>query len=423
MDNIILSVDSVSKRYQLGTFSAGTFGGDIQRWWCKVRGKEDPFAKVGANDRSKKTDADFVMALQNIDFEVKRGEVLGIIGKNGAGKSTLLKILSRVTSPTGGVVRSKGRIASLLEVGTGFHPELTGKENIFLNGAVLGMTKVEIKRKLDEIIEFSGCAQYIDTPVKRYSSGMVVRLGFAVAAFLDPEILIVDEVLAVGDFEFQRKAIGKMKDCASGEGKTVLFVSHNMDSIKKLCTTGMVIENGKQVFSGSARDAVNFYTNKQAEELTLETNKSWGLDDAPGNEFIKIKSARAVPVSGKLLTLDSGITIEVEFINHKQNTNLDITIELLNIKDQLIIHQGCQLSESNDSKKGAYKTKFTIQSNTLNSGQYKLNVMFGENRRYLLFKHEAILSFEIELEGGGNTGRQLPGILHLDMNPTFEYLG
>ena len=221
-NNTILSVENVSKEYQLGTFSAGTFGGDVQRWWHKVRGKEDPFSKVGTvNDRSVKTDEEFVLALQDINFEVKRGEVLGIIGKNGAGKSTLLKLLSRVTSPTTGTIKVGGRMASLLEVGTGFHPELTGMENIFLNGAILGMTKAEIKSKLEEIIDFSGCARYIDTPVKRYSSGMRVRLGFAVAAFLDPEILVVDEVLAVGDAEFQKKAIGKMQDISQGQGRTV----------------------------------------------------------------------------------------------------------------------------------------------------------------------------------------------------------
>lgn len=247
MSDIILRVENVSKQYRLGTFGTNTIGGDVHRWWTtKIRGKEDPFLKVGdVNDRTSKVKSDFIWALKDINFEVKRGEVLGIIGKNGAGKSTLLKLLSRITTPTTGSIESWGRMASLLEVGTGFHPELTGRENIFLNGAILGMTKSEIRRKLDEIIDFSGCALYIDTPVKRYSSGMTVRLGFAVAAFLDPEILIVDEVLAVGDAEFQKKAIGKMKDISRGEGRTVLFVSHNLDSIKKLCNSSIILKNGK----------------------------------------------------------------------------------------------------------------------------------------------------------------------------------
>jgi lipopolysaccharide transport system ATP-binding protein len=246
MSDVILKVENVSKLYRLGTVGTGTFGGDVQRFWkTKILGQEDPFLKVGQiNDRTSKEKTEFVWALKDINFEVKRGEVLGIIGKNGAGKSTLLKLLSRITSPTTGSIKSAGRMASLLEVGTGFHPELTGRENIFLNGAILGMTKKEIQSKFDEIVDFSGCELYIDTPTKRYSSGMTVRLGFAVAAFLDPEILVVDEVLAVGDAEFQKKAIGKMQDVSRGEGKTVLFVSHNMESISQLCASSILLENG-----------------------------------------------------------------------------------------------------------------------------------------------------------------------------------
>ena len=236
-EDIILKVDNVSKQYRLGLVGTGTLSHDLNRWWHTIRGKEDPYLRVGdANDRATKGDSEYVWALKDISFEVKRGEVLGIIGKNGAGKSTLLKILSKVTGPTTGEVKTRGRIASLLEVGTGFHPELTGRENIYLNGAILGMTKKEIKSKIDEIVDFSGCERYIDTPVKRYSSGMTVRLAFAVAAHLDPEILVIDEVLAVGDAEFQKKAIGKMQDISKGEGRTVLFVSHNLVAVQNLCT-------------------------------------------------------------------------------------------------------------------------------------------------------------------------------------------
>ncbi len=238
-DNVILKVENVSKQYRLGTIGTGTISHDLNRLFARIRGKEDPYLKIGeTNDRAKKGKTEYVWALKEITFEVKRGEVLGIIGKNGAGKSTLLKILSKVTGPTTGSIKSKGRIASLLEVGTGFHPEMTGKENIFLNGAILGMTKKEIELKLDEIVDFSGCERYIDTPVKRYSSGMKVRLAFAVAAFLEPDILVVDEVLAVGDAEFQKKAIGKMQDISNTDGRTVLFVSHNMAAVQSLCTRG-----------------------------------------------------------------------------------------------------------------------------------------------------------------------------------------
>jgi len=256
-----IEFNNISKLYRLGLVSSGTLSNDLKRWWqMSVLGKEDPFLKVGSvNDRSKAADSEYVWALKDIDFKVEQGDVVGIIGKNGAGKSTLLKLLSKVTGPTTGTIKAKGRIGALLEVGTGFHSELTGRENIFMNGAILGMTKQEITRKLDEIVDFSGCERYIDTPVKRYSSGMMVRLGFAVAAHLDPEILVVDEVLAVGDAEFQKKAIGKMQDVSKGEGRTVLFVSHNMASIRALCKTGVLLEYGSVKYSGEINDVVNYY--------------------------------------------------------------------------------------------------------------------------------------------------------------------
>ncbi|MDZ4665852.1 MAG: ABC transporter ATP-binding protein [Bacteroidota bacterium] len=262
MSKIVLKAHNISKQYRLGQLGTGTVSHDLNRWWYKLRGKEDPYLKVGdTNDRSKMGGSDYVWSLKDINFEVEQGEVLGIIGKNGAGKSTLLKILSQVTTPTTGEVKIKGRVASLLEVGTGFHPELTGRENIYLNGAILGMTKIEIKRKLDEIVEFSGVAKYIDTPVKRYSSGMMVRLGFAVAAHLEPEILIVDEVLAVGDQEFQDKCIGKMKDVSS-QGRTVLFVSHNMGAVQNLCNTCMYLKNGQIEGRGTTKSIIESYLNE-----------------------------------------------------------------------------------------------------------------------------------------------------------------
>ena len=261
MSDIAIQFDHVGKLYRLGLVGTGTLSHDLNRWWqTKVLHHEDPYLRVGeVNDRTHKGNSDYVWALKDITFDVKEGEVVGIIGKNGAGKSTLLKLLSRVTSPTTGIIRAKGRIASLLEVGTGFHGEMTGRENIYMNGSILGMTRHEINSKLDEIIDFAGIERYIDTPVKRYSSGMTVRLGFAVAAFLDPEILVVDEVLAVGDAEFQKKAIGKMQDVSRGEGRTVLFVSHNMAAIRSLCQRGVVLEDGMVAFDGATEDAVNYY--------------------------------------------------------------------------------------------------------------------------------------------------------------------
>lgn len=262
-----IEFNNISKLYRLGLVSSGTLSHDLKRWWqMNILGKEDPFLKVGTvNDRSKAADSEYVWALKDIDFKVEQGDVVGIIGKNGAGKSTLLKLLSKVTGPTTGTIKAKGRIGSLLEVGTGFHQEMTGRENIYMNGAILGMTKSEINRKLDEIVDFSGCERYIDTPVKRYSSGMMVRLGFAVAAHLDPEILVVDEVLAVGDAEFQKKAIGKMQDVSQGEGRTVLFVSHNMASIRSLCKTGVLLEYGKVKYSGEINDVVDYYLESQCQ--------------------------------------------------------------------------------------------------------------------------------------------------------------
>lgn len=264
-----IEFDHVGKQYRLGLVSTRTLSHDLNRWWqMSIRRKEDPYLKIGeTNDRSTMGNSEYVWALRDIDFKVEQGDVVGIIGKNGAGKSTLLKLLSKVTGPTVGTIRARGRIGALLEVGTGFHPEMTGRENIYMNGAIMGMTKNDVSRKLDEIVAFSGCERYIDTPVKRYSSGMTVRLGFAVAAHLEPEILVVDEVLAVGDAEFQKKAIGKMQDVSRGEGRTVLFVSHNMASIQNLCKTGILLERGQIKMSGAVGDVVSSYIASNLEEV------------------------------------------------------------------------------------------------------------------------------------------------------------
>jgi lipopolysaccharide transport system ATP-binding protein len=311
MSDIILKATNISKQYRLGNVGTGTISHDLNRWWAGIRGKEDPYLKVGSvNDRSKKADSDYVWALQDINFEVQKGEVLGIIGKNGAGKSTLLKILSRVTIPTTGEIKTRGRIASLLEVGTGFHPELTGRENIYLNGAILGMTKAEIKAKEEEIISFSGCQMYVDTPVKRYSSGMTVRLAFAVAAHLEPDILVVDEVLAVGDAEFQKKAIGKMQEISQGEGRTVLFVSHNMASIQNLCTRVMLLSNGKVDTIGTTENVINYYLKKFRDDEVnndLATRK-----DRQGNGILQFMDYWIENIKNEAISLlSSGMSFKI----------------------------------------------------------------------------------------------------------------
>jgi lipopolysaccharide transport system ATP-binding protein len=288
MSDIILKVESVSKQYRLGQVGTGTISHDLNRFWHKIRGKEDPFLKVGAvNNRSDEAIKDYVWALRDVSFELKQGEVLGVIGKNGAGKSTLLKLLSRITTPTKGNIYINGRMSSLLEVGTGFHPELTGRENVYLNGAILGMTKREINSKLDEIVDFSGCAAYLDTPVKRYSSGMIVRLGFAVAAHLESEILVVDEVLAVGDQEFQNKCIGKMKD-VSTSGRTILFVSHNMQSVQNLCQNGILMEQGTSTFYGPIGETITKYlkSGEERNQISMDLSK---IKDRKGNGAIRFE--------------------------------------------------------------------------------------------------------------------------------------
>ena len=308
-----IEFENIGKQYRLGLVSTGTIKHDLNRWWAmNVLHKEDPYLKIGeTNVRSQKGHSEYVWALKDINFSVEEGDVVGIIGKNGAGKSTLLKLLSRVTMPTTGTIKVRGRIASLLEVGTGFHPEMTGRENIYMNGAIMGMTKAEISRKLDEIVDFSGCERYIDTPVKRYSSGMTVRLGFAVAAHLEPEILVVDEVLAVGDAEFQKKAIGKMGEVASG-GRTVLFVSHNMAAVRSLCKSGVVLKDGMFNFQGTANEAVDYYLKAYADNysgLPLEeiprTDKTNGLLKFVDISFLNEANEPITPHCGKFLRIEN----------------------------------------------------------------------------------------------------------------------
>jgi lipopolysaccharide transport system ATP-binding protein len=325
MGEVVINVSNLSKQYKLGQIGTGSLTHDIRRWWSNVRGKEDPFLKIGEqNDRTRKGSSDYVWAIRDIDFDVNHGDVLGIIGRNGAGKSTLLKILSRTTAPSTGSVNIKGRVASLLEVGTGFHPELSGRENIFLNGAILGMRKKEIANKFDEIVDFSGVERYVDTPVKRYSSGMYVRLAFAVAAHLEPEILIIDEVLAVGDNEFQKKCLGKMNSVSKLEGRTVLFVSHSMGSISQLCEKTIVMDKGGIVFNGETDQGVNFYLNNVS-KIAKNIRRS---QVGNSNQFITVYNADDKNVEKSDFRFDEDLHLFVELNIPVYRSSLELAISL-----------------------------------------------------------------------------------------------
>ena len=375
MSETVLKVENVSKQYRLGQLGTGSITHDINRWWHKVRGKEDPYLKIGdVNDRSIASGSEYVWSLRDINFEVKQGEVLGVIGKNGAGKSTLLKILSQVTTPTTGQVKVKGRIASLLEVGTGFHPDLSGRENIFLNGSILGMTKAEIKTKLDEIVEFSGVAKYLDTPVKRYSSGMTVRLGFAIAAHLEPEILIVDEVLAVGDAEFQDKCLGKMKD-VSKDGRTVLFVSHNMAAVKSLCRRVMVLQTGEIAYDGSVNEGIVQYLKCSDGEGNDGTIEKRHRTINTGDVFIRhIKVVNKEFVNSNSIFFNSEIHIkmEVEFLKSFNNVIFDARIVSL---DSIELFHTMNIYEGDFFKinKGVSEIELLLE-NRLQPGRYFMHL-------------------------------------------------
>ncbi|WP_020601225.1 ABC transporter ATP-binding protein [Spirosoma panaciterrae] len=380
----IIRVENLSKQYRLGAIGTKTIREDVQRWWHRIQGKEDPYLKIGeTNDRSSKGNSDYVWALRDINFEVMPGEVLGIIGKNGAGKSTLLKILSKVTGPTTGRIDFNGRIGSLLEVGTGFHPDLTGRENIFLNGAILGMTKREIRSKLDEIIDFSGCERYIDTPVKRYSSGMTVRLGFAVAAHLDPEILIVDEVLAVGDDEFQKKALGKMQEISKNEGRTVLFVSHNMISIKKLCNSGLFLENGNVLMRDSISKVVNTYEYKSASigEIDLSLRS-----DRKGSGKIKVMSCNLLNrFNYKTTNIDCGEVFLLDLsvksnLMETKSKNIEIAVNICHIGGDRIIQLSNRfLGQNIYLNSELTRIQFRIDKFPLNPGKYAIRIFIANS--------------------------------------------
>jgi len=395
--SIVIKVENLSKQYRLGNVGLGSLGADVNRWWqTKILGNEDPYLKIGEeNNREVIGNSEYVWALRDINFDVQQGEVLGIIGRNGAGKSTLLKILSRTTGPTTGSIKIKGRVASLLEVGTGFHPELTGRENIFLNGAILGMTKDEIRRKFDEIVAFAGIERYVDTPVKRYSSGMYVRLAFAVAAHLEPEILIVDEVLAVGDAEFQKKALGKMKDVSSGQGRTVLFVSHNMAAVETLCNRTIFLENGRVFDIGNTSLMVQKYISRNSEikRKYIENNQKERL----GNKNITLKYVGIENASSKdkdeVIDLGCDIDLRISFINHTSIERISVGFDLRTLKGDTIFGSAkkfdCSIGKISE-------IVCRIPGNFLNSETYQIFLYFHTNSMDGLFSVRDLLTFEIK---------------------------
>lgn len=369
----VIKVEHVSKQYRLGLVGSGTMRDDLEGWWHRVRGKEDPTLKLGdTNDRSTAGDSNYVWALRDINFEVQQGEVLGIIGKNGAGKSTLLKLLSRVTAPTIGNIKVKGRIASLLEVGTGFHPELTGKENIFLNGAIMGMKKHEIARKLDEIVDFAGVERYLETPVKRYSSGMYVRLAFAVAAHLEPEIMIVDEVLAVGDAEFQKKCLGKMQSVSAGEGKTILFVSHNMAFVKNLCRDCIYLQRGTVHATGSADDMVASYLNDQSEESRVRRT---------GGDQLFLKSFSMLSQDGAIVEspiLWEPLTFLLEYQVNESLRDVTFSVCFNDASGNRIVSYWSEFTgDRYDLKLGQFSIRFDVERFKLTPGVYEIVIYAG----------------------------------------------
>lgn len=382
MSDIVIKVENISKQYRLGSVGTGALAHDLNRSWHRIRGKEDPYLKVGeVNDRIVKGKSEYVWALQDINFEVKQGEVLGIVGRNGAGKSTLLKILSRTTSPTTGQIKIKGRVASLLEVGTGFHPELSGRENIFLNGAILGMTRQEIKNKFDEIVDFAGVERYIDTPVKRYSSGMYVRLAFGVAAHLEPEILIVDEVLAVGDAEFQKKALGKMKDVSSKDGRTVLFVSHNMAAIENLCDTGLLLANGTVYSSGPSKQIISDYLSSNSDS---KRSGDLGNRDRSGNGELKFTRIKILDtLSGNEVTdIQCGANISFRLFYEAGSTlkNMVVAIGINDQYDQRVSFLSNELLAKHlDVNSGNGHIDFCVSKMPLTIGRYNLTLFCSSN--------------------------------------------
>lgn len=393
---LALKAENISKQYRLGQVGTGTISHDLNRFWAQIRGKEDPYLKIGeANDRTTSGDSDYVWSLQDINFEIEQGDAVGIIGRNGAGKSTLLKLLSKVTKPTTGKIYTQGRIASLLEVGTGFHPEMTGRENVFLNGAILGMTRKEIARKFDEIVDFSGVERYIDTPVKRYSSGMYVRLAFAVAAHLESEILIVDEVLAVGDAEFQKKCLGKMGDVSKGEGRTVLFVSHNMTAVKSLCKTGIVMSNGKILYTGAIERALSEYNgDKQSFGNTVILGENRDFN----NKLFQLNKVELVDEKFKAQEKDFeenekfNLLTDINIYDSENKYHLSYVVKNFN-NDVLFTMNNAYGTKL---KQGKNQIICEIPKDFFNVGEYVISLYIIKNTQEAVLFEEDLLTFRIK---------------------------
>ncbi len=406
MGDIAIKIENLSKQYRLGVVGTGTLSHDLKRWWMvSVRGQEDPYLKIGEeNDRASKGASDYVWALKDVNLEIKQGDVVGIIGKNGAGKSTLLKILSRVTKPTKGTISYKGHIASLLEVGTGFHQEMTGRENIYMNGSIMGMNRTEITRKFDEIVDFAGVERYIDTPVKRYSSGMTVRLGFSIAAHLEPDILVVDEVLAVGDAEFQKKAIGKMQDVSKGGERTVLFVSHNMGAIKNLCNNGVLINNGRVAKIGKIDEVIHSYLNTYISE---RKKIEYSFENAPGNREVRLIRAE---IKNQKEPIEAGDEVELyfEFLHQSDEIAVyDVTFHLYDEMNNLVFvgSTGSEKCNKTVTKKGLYIAKAIIPLNLLNTGTYNIaRLIYVRNRGQIVYEFKDTLSFDVIVKNTGGYG-------------------
>jgi lipopolysaccharide transport system ATP-binding protein len=394
MSEIVIEVENLSKLYRLGTIGTGSFRQDLQRWWTStILKKSDPFFQMNEEDLSV-LQGESILALHDINFEVRHGEAIGIIGSNGSGKSTLLKIISRIVRPTRGVVRGKGKVSSLLEVGTGFNQELTGRENIYISGYILGMSKHEIKAKFDEIVAFSGVEKFIDTPVKRYSSGMYVRLAFAVAAHLEPDILVVDEVLAVGDADFQKKCMGKMREVSQADGRTILFVSHSMQAIKNLCDKALWLNNGKMMAFGEAAGVVNKYlTTVQHAKL----KQSWETpEEAPGNDWVRMKSVELVPHvkdPDEPLDIRTPLTVKFSFWNMNDNMLLSAGLHLFTSGGECIFDVP---SPSTLFDKGVVEGECFIPGDFLNDGPYYFSMVIVKDTSVPLFRYEECLSFELE---------------------------
>lgn len=402
----IIKVENLSKQYSIGGKKEpySTFRESLSN---TVRRSTDVFR------RTKKEAENSFFALKDVNFEVMPGEVVGIIGRNGAGKSTLLKILSRITEPTSGKIELYGRVGSLLEVGTGFHPELTGRENIYLNGAILGMRQTEIAKKFDEIVDFAEIEDFLDTPVKRYSSGMYTRLAFAVAANLEPEVLVVDEVLAVGDAEFQKKCLGKMKDVSVQEGRTVLFVSHNMAAVKSICQRGIMLKKGELTFDGKANEAVDFYMQGGSD---LASFQEWNSEQMPGNDSIKIRRAAVYAAEksvGEPILTNDEIIVEIEFYNNIDRGNIDVTWNLMNVQGIHVAHIGTVCAQDGLAR-GWHKTTGIFPSNILNAERYGFSVSFGRNQREIVLHVDDILVFDIDdgIQRSGSSFHKLPGVIH-----------